>query len=381
MSTTIAARRPGRLQLTGYGALYMLLAILAVALFCLQVTFIPLTIVTVGVVALQLVVPAVAGLATLHRRLAERILGEPVPAPYKKVEGHGWLANLRSWARDPAHWRDIFWLFVTMTLGWVMSILAVSFFLYIFWCLVYPFLWWVTPGTFDLVYGIIHIDTLGESFILWVMAAVAFALWWFITPVLVRGKARIDRALLSNRTEVLEQRVQTLAESRADTVDFSAAELRRIERDLHDGAQARLVALGMSLGLADDVMANNPEEAKRLLEEARATTTTALGELRSVVRGIHPPVLADRGLTGAVQALSLDMALPVLLTIELPGRPPAPVESATYFAVAECLANIGKHASANRAWVTLSHSDGALHIEVGDDGAGGASAEAGSGLK
>lgn len=359
----------------------MLLAILAVVLFCVEVTFIPLTIVTVGVVILQLVVPTVAGFANLHRRMAEQILGEPVPAPYRLVEGRGWLANLRAWMRDPARWRDVLWLLVAITLGWAMSITAVTLFLYIFWCLVYPFLWWVTPGTFEEVYGIIHINTLTESFIMYVFAAVSLLLWWFLTPALVRAKAHIDRALLSNRTAVLEQRVQSLAESRADTVDSSAAELRRIERDLHDGAQARLVALGMNLGMADELLTTDPEAAQQVLNEARETTSAALHELRSVVHSIHPPVLADRGLVGAVQALALDMAVPVLVTINLPGRPPTPVESAAYFAVAECLANVGKHSGAERAWVELGHTHGVLTIEVGDDGTGGADVEAGSGLR
>jgi signal transduction histidine kinase len=140
------------------------------------------------------------------------------------------------------------------------------------------------------------------------------------------------------------------------------------------------VALGMSLGLADELMANNPEEAKRLLAEARTTTTAALGDLRSVVRGIHPPVLADRGLAGAVQALALDMAIPVVVSVRLEARPEAPIESAAYFGVAECLANIGKHSEARHAWIDLGYEAGRLRIEVGDDGRGGARLDGGTGL-
>ncbi len=191
----------------------------------------------------------------------------------------------------------------------------------------------------------------------------------------------MDRALLSSRTERLEARVSELSTSRADTVDQSAAEIRRIERDLHDGAQARLVALGMSLGMADELMARDPEAARKMLAEARLTTTAALGDLRSVVRGIHPPVLADRGLAGAVQALAMDMPIPVTTTVTLASRPPAPVESAAYFAVAECLANIGKHAQATRAWITVEQREQALHVEVGDDGRGGADPAAGTGVR
>ena len=180
----------------------------------------------------------------------------------------------------------------------------------------------------------------------------------------------MDANLLSRgRTEQLERRVQDLQTSRAESVDFSAAELRRIERDLHDGAQARLVALGMNLGLADELMERDPEQARKLLADARNVSTAALGDLRSVVRSIHPPVLADRGLAGAVQALAMDLPVPVMLTVELAGRPPAPIESAMYFAIAECLANVVKHC---RRQARLGHRrstpDGLLTAEVGDDG-------------
>ena len=129
----------------------------------------------------------------------------------------------------------------------------------------------------------------------------------------MRARAHLDRWMLSyGHTEVLEQRVQRLTETRADAVDHSAAELRRIERDLHDGAQARLVAMSMNLGMAESLLESDPEAAQRMIAEARSTSKAALGELRSVVRGIHPPVLADRGLGGAVEALALDMAIPVV---------------------------------------------------------------------
>ena len=126
MSTSSSTTRPGRLLLTGVAWLYMLLAIPVVVLFCLEVTFIPLTIITIGLVALLAIVPMVAGVATLHRRLAEVVLGEPVPSPYREVPSGGMLVRLSAWARDPARWRDLLWMFVAMTLGWVMAILAVG---------------------------------------------------------------------------------------------------------------------------------------------------------------------------------------------------------------------------------------------------------------
>ncbi len=154
--------------------------------------------------------------------------------------------------------------------------------------------------------------------------------------------------------------------------------MRRIERDLHDGAQARIASVGMNVGLAEKLIATDPEAAAALLREARETTMDALEDLRSVVRGIHPPVLADRGLAGAIEALALALPVPTSVAVAVP-RLPAPVESAAYFAVAECLANTVKHARAGRAWVTGRYDGDRLRITVGDDGRGGADA-GGSGL-
>ena len=178
----------------------------------------------------------------------------------------------------------------------------------------------------------------------------------------------------------LTRQVRRLAESRAVVVDSAASDLRRLERDLHDGAQARLVALGMSLRAAERLIPLNPDAAVALVAEARATSARALTELRELVRGVHPPVLADRGLTDAVRALALDCPLAVETRIELPGRPPAPVETACYFAVAELLTNAAKHSGAREARIDVSYADRRLRVEVTDFGLGGADPAAGSGL-
>jgi signal transduction histidine kinase len=175
-------------------------------------------------------------------------------------------------------------------------------------------------------------------------------------------------------------RVQWLTESRADAVDTASADLRRLERDLHDGAQARLVALGMSLRAAERLIPTSPDAAIALVAEAREASARALTELRELVRGVLPPVLADRGLADAVRALALDSPLAVQTAIDVPGRPPAPVETACYFAVAEVLTNAAKHSGARDARVSLSHTDGMLRIEVTDFGLGGADPARGSGL-
>jgi signal transduction histidine kinase len=281
-----------------------------------------------------------------------------------------------------------------MTVGFTLSMVPIGLFLAIGWNLSMPLLLGVTD-VFDHGYGIVHFQSVADGFLLWSHAALAAALWWFGAPWLMRVRARLDRALLgpteSERVRLLRERVDTLAETRSEAVDIQAAELRRIERDLHDGAQARLVSSGMTLGMAIDVLDDDPEAARAMLKEAQTTTRDALADLRGVVRGIHPPVLADRGLVGAVRALAEQMALPVQVMSDLGDRrPPAPVESAAYFAIAECLTNIGKHAHATHALVGLGHDPapdaaqagtlGVLSVVVEDDGVGGARRDPEGGL-
>ena len=180
----------------------------------------------------------------------------------------------------------------------------------------------------------------------------------------------------------LLKRVQRLTESRTVAVDSAAADIRRLERDLHDGAQARLVALGMSLRAAERLIPTSPDAALALVAEAREASARALTELRELVRGVHlhPPVLADRGLADAVRALALDSPLTVETDIDLPGRLAASIETACYFAVAEILTNAAKHSGGREARIAMSHSAGLLRIEVTDFGLGGADPAGGSGL-
>ncbi|KQZ69790.1 MULTISPECIES: sensor histidine kinase [unclassified Nocardioides] len=334
--------KPGPLRLTGFAALQLLMFPLVLVTVVFVVLGGVLTVVTVGIPILLAALPSLHWITDRHRSMAAQTLGHDVPANRLPSTGQPLFTRLQTWARDPMTWRELTWALVIVPVGFILSLLTV----------------------------------------LLLLVVVTGAFWWYGAPHIMRLRAMLDRALLSRgHTGQLEQRVVDLTVSRADTVDHSAAELRRIERDLHDGAQARLVALGMTLGMADDLFARDPEAARKLVTEARDTTGAALGDLRSVVRGIHPPVLADRGLAGAVQALALDMAVPVEVTTDLAGRPPAPVESAVYFAIAECLANIGKHAAAANGWVELRWTDGRLHAVVGDDGRGGADVNAGTGMR
>src|SRR5215472_1166699 len=191
---------------------------------------------------------------------------------------------------------------------------------------------------------------------------------------------RVRRMLGGASEQELSKRVERLTQSRAVAVDTASADLRRLERDLHDGAQARLVALGMSLRAAERLILTNPEAALALVAEARESSVRALTELRELVRGVLPPVLADRGLADAVQALALDCPLHVQTEIDLPGRLPAQVETACYFAVAELLTNAAKHSGARDARIAMSHTGRVLRIEVTDFGLGGADPALGSGL-
>ncbi|MFF0298768.1 sensor histidine kinase [Kitasatospora sp. NPDC004614] len=179
----------------------------------------------------------------------------------------------------------------------------------------------------------------------------------------------------------LTERVAHLTETRADAVDAQAAELRRIERDLHDGAQARLVAIGLTLGTIEHLMGSDQTAARELLAEARESSAKALQELRDLVRGIHPPVLAERGLPDAVRELALTAVVPTEVTVSLPGRPEASLETAVYFSVSELLANAAKHARARQVWVDVLHRAGRLRVVVTDDGHGGARMETGGGLR
>jgi signal transduction histidine kinase len=331
-----------RLRLTAYAGQQLLLWLPSLVALVVTVVGGTLALLTVGLFLLVWSVPMLHWVADRHRAMASDTLGVPVPVDRLPVApGTRLVARIQLWARDPMTWRELAWTLVSLTLGFVLSLLA------------------------------------GLLFVL----VITGALWWFGIEPIMRARARLDSLFLTyGSTERLERRVADLAESRADVVDHSAAELRRLERDLHDGPQARLVALSMNLGMADEAFDSDPERARRLVNEARATTTAALGDLRGVVRGIHPPVLADRGLVGAVEALAADLPFEVEVEARVHGRPPAPVESALYFGIAECLANVGKHSEAAHAWVRLRHRDGLLRAVVGDDGKGGADPGTGTGM-
>jgi signal transduction histidine kinase len=206
-----------------------------------------------------------------------------------------------------------------------------------------------------------------------------------IAPFLARATTRLDlraaSALLGpSRSQELELRVETLSESRAGVVDAADAERRRIERDLHDGAQQRLVSLAMNLGIARENLTDLPDDARQVIIEAHEEAKEALAELRTLVRGLHPAVLEDRGLDAALSGIAARAPLPVRLSVEVSARAAPTVEAVAYFVVSECLANIARHSQASAAEIDVRRDDGTLHIRVLDDGVGGADPARGTGL-
>ncbi|MFI6316622.1 sensor histidine kinase [Nonomuraea sp. NPDC050556] len=203
-----------------------------------------------------------------------------------------------------------------------------------------------------------------------------------LAPAVLRLHARWSRwALAAPRSVELVRRIEHLTEARAEALDAQSAEVRRIERDLHDGAQARLISLGMALDGAARLLDSDPATARDLLTDARQNAAQALDDLRDLVHGIHPPVLADRGLGDAVRSLALDNFLDVHVETTLPVRLPPPVEAAAYFAVSEVLANAAKHAAAREVRIVMAARDAELRITVTDDGRGGADLAKGTGLR
>ncbi|MBG0814407.1 sensor histidine kinase [Planomonospora sp. ID82291] len=316
---------------------------------------------------------------TLARRLSGRWLGREVgpsylpPPPPVRPQPDGWYRydrqlyktprwpewnNRWKWmCSDPATWRDGLWLLLNPLMGVVLLLPAVA------------------AGYGAAAAWRWHPAALPAGLAV-TAAAVAAA------PRLLRFYGWWHELLLGPTAKsLLASRIHTLDQARLETADSQASELRRIERDLHDGAQARLVAIGMTLGAVEALVDSDPAAAKALLAKARDASSTALTELRDLVRGIHPPVLAERGLGDAVRALALDSPLKAEVTVDLKTRPEAPVESAAYFSVSELLTNAARHGGADRVWIDVSGRGKSLRITVTDDGSGGADPERGSGLR
>jgi signal transduction histidine kinase len=330
-------------------------------------------------------------LCNLTRRLSGQWCGVPIAVPYRAyAEPDRQLGTWRRFGQasgqllaDPATWRDLLWMTADSLLIWVLAFIPFTIIVGGIYGVLMPAIWSpIVHAAGSIWYAFIPVSNEYTALLCLPLGLAFIALGALIAPVFLCWYGEAARSMLAPTTQAaLEQKVAHLSESRAEVVDAGAAEIRRIERDLHDGAQARLVAMGMTLSAAEQLLDENPTAARALLIEARDASAKALTELRDLVRGIHPPVLADRGIGEAIRALAFDSPLKIRVTNELSGRPPAPVESAAYLAVSELLANVSKHAGAREVWIDLRYERGLLRIDVGDDGRGGADPSEGSGLR
>ncbi|MEU3291923.1 sensor domain-containing protein [Streptomyces longwoodensis] len=316
---------------------------LAGFVYVMTVTFtgamLSLTVIGLPLLALGLMGARLLGRA--ERARARALLGvrieEPSPLPLRRAGG---LQGMWLVLKDPVGWRTI--LYDLIRLPWGILTFTV---------------------------------TLTSLFVLWP-----------VLPFLARGLTNADRAMvraLLSPSDELERRIAELESDRGVVVDTAAADLRRIERDLHDGAQARLVNLAMGLGLAKEKLLEGQadDQVAAMVDEAHGEVKLALQELRDLARGIHPAVLTDRGLDAALSSVASRCTVPVKVTADLPSRPAAAIEGIAYFTVSELLQNISKHSGARQASVEVWRSDDRLLVQVWDDGHGGASLDAGSGMR
>ncbi|MER7514846.1 sensor domain-containing protein [Streptomyces sp. NPDC126499] len=364
---------------------------LSVLSFCLAVTLVSagagLLVTFLGIPVLAGALTVCRGFGAVERARARGLLGLDVRAP-EPVRGRtgGALSWMGATLRSGASWRHL--LYALAHFPWAVLTFSVGVALWAWgWGLfTYPLWQWVFPmyaGQDGLqVYGdethALYLDSPFEIAVTSLVGLV-FVLAW---PWVTRGLVAVDRLMVSGLLgpSRLADRVTELESDRGVVVDTAAADLRRIERDLHDGAQARLVALAMDLGLAKERLARDPLAAAAMVDEAHGEVKLALQELRDLARGIHPAVLTDRGLDAALSAVAARCTVPVSVEVDLPGRPAASIEGIAYFTVSELLRNVSEHARARRAWVDVWRSEDRLMLQVRDDGVGGAAPGAGRGL-
>ena len=282
-------------------------------------------------------------------------------------------------AAEPDTGRHGAWFVTHALTGSVAGVLGASVPAAAISALLVPLYWWAVPKDDPVVSPYPVTSWTGAAFMPLVAVAYALASLW-VTPWLARTQDRFARWLLSPPPGArLAERVAELTASRAAALEAHGAELRRIERDLHDDTQNRIVAVAMHLGIIERALRRDPAAALPLVLKAQDAASDALAGLRGVVRSIYPPVLAERGLDGAIAGLIARSAVPTTLTVTDLTRAPAAVESAAYFVVAEALTNVAKHSGADHCEVRLTGGD-PMVIEVRDDGHGGADETGGTGL-
>jgi signal transduction histidine kinase len=335
----------------------------------------------VGLPVLLAIAAAFRWAAGIERRRIGWLLGRPVEPVYRPWSGRLLGRVGRAWS-DRQVWKDFAWHVLNSVLGFGFAVGAFSLWASVGWLLTLPVYWWALPHAALPDFGAgWTVDRWSRVLLLLAGGVVGLVVAPWISAALAQAHARLGRIVLgAGERRRLEARVAELATTRAAAADAQTEELRRIERDLHDGAQARLVALALDLGLARDRLESDPEGARQLVEAAHGEAKDALRELRELVRGVHPAVLEDRGLDGALSGLVARSSIRVRLDVRVDDRLPPAIETAAYFVVAEALANMAKHSQASKGEIRLAREDDRLVIDVSDDGVGGAAPAPGSGL-
>ncbi|MFI8949118.1 sensor histidine kinase [Streptomyces sp. NPDC053750] len=372
---------------------YVLLGLpIGILLFTFAVTMVSLgaglLVTFLGVPVLAAALAGCRGFGMLERARARALLGlrvaDPEPLRVKKHGVMGWMGAV---LKSGTSWRSLLYAVVQFPWSVFSFVVAVNFWTVGWAMLTYPLWFWVFPayaGQDGLqLYGDeTHHVYLDNPFEVAVTALVGL-LFTLVTPWIVRALTTVDRLMVHGLLgpSRLATRVVELESDRGAVVDTAAADLRRIERDLHDGAQARLVTLAMDLGLAKEKLREDPQAAARMVDEAHGEVKTALQELRDLARGIHPAVLTDRGLDAALSAVASRCTVPVRVEVDLAERPASAIEGIAYFTVSELLQNVSKHARATAAYVEVWRVENRLMLQVVDNGVGGADVATGTGLR
>jgi signal transduction histidine kinase len=378
-------RRPGRLWTT---LCYVVTALpVSVVAFSLVIAFLSVTVglLITFVIAIPfawLLFVLARGFGHFERNRVAALTGETLADPVPPLQATSWWGRLKERVRSGPRWREISFHLANLPVAAIGYALAVGAWAGSLAMLALPLYVDALPGDsakfhfFEVTQGPGALACAGVGLV----GLVLVAPW--VTIGVANVLRALGRALLGPSGDAaLAAQVQRLETSRSAAVDSAEAERRRIERDLHDGAQQRLVALAAGLGAAKDKIDDDPEEGKRMLVEAHEEAKSALKEIRDLVRGIHPVILEDRGLDAALSAVVARSPVPVTLDVQVAARPPAAVESVAYFVVNEALANVAKHANATRAHVAIARAGDRLVVEVRDNGQGGADPAGGSGLQ
>ena len=377
---------PGRGQTVLLMAGIFIRAIYEVYVFALFCVVISLCLVGIGFLFLPFMLNWMKFNAEAERNTARHRAGVEVIGGYKPVEGGKYSISPRknlTRLSDSLVLRDMLWHFANVFVGTFLGILPISLFLSGVWGVAlmvgqHYFIpaFFVDPG-FDVDPGEPHymfldMSTPNAYWYAGILGIIQIPLALIIARPFLKAYGYWVQLVLGRPSElVLRERISHLTDTRNDALDFQQDEISRIERDLHDGVQAHLVSMGMTLNEVAALMQEDPERAQQMLSQAQNSSVTALQELRGLVRGIRPPLLADRGLNEAVRSLCTSTSVPTTFTSTLTGRLPEPLETALYFAAAELVTNAVKHANAQKITVSITQGESLIMLEVQDDGTGG----------